>query len=397
MMSRRSTWIAWLVFASMLSGTLLIPAVRPLFAVVHPGHPDAIHAFFSVNMLGAAIGAPLVCWLADRTGSARRMLTMLAIADGILLVACTLSLPLPVVLTIRFVQGAANVGALSILMGATGRSRAPGSHGGGVGLAGAAVVAGIVAGAPVGTLLLAVSPFAPFYAAAACALVVAVSTGVLPASSERARRGSLRALFSRTPLLQVATLFVGAERFVVGCFVVTFSLYAHDELGRSDAQVGALFSWFLVPFALLTWPIGVVAQRVDRSLLIGTGAAIYGASFLLLGQVGPFGLPIVLALAGVASAAIYAPSLCVVAEGTPGPMRSTAMGVVNAGGTLGMLLGTATAGILTMVLVRHGVERADAYVWVFRVAGLVQLVVLAAGLPALRSLSRGDAMAEGAR
>ncbi|MCX5745349.1 MAG: MFS transporter, partial [Proteobacteria bacterium] len=361
---------------------------RPLFAVVHPDHQDGIHAFFSLNMLGAAIGAPLVCWLADRTGGTRRILLLLALTDGILLVVCTLPLPLSIVLTVRCVQGAANVGALSILMGVAGTTRSPGSHGRGIGLAGAAVVAAIVAGAPLWTLLLAVSPFAPFYAAAACAFVVTASVGVLPATSERAPRGSRRGLLAGTPILRVPTLFIGAERFVVGCFVVTFSLYAHNVLGLSDGRVGVLFSWFLVPFAVLMWPMGALAMRLDRGVLLGAGALLYGTCFLLLGEVSAVGLPLLLALAGAASAAVYAPSLCVVAQSTLGPMRSTAMGLANAGGTLGMLLGTATAGIFTMVSAKHGLEPAAGYRWVFRIAGFVQLGVLVVGLPALRSLTR---------
>lgn len=397
MTSRRQTWIAWLVFTNMLSGTLLIPAVRPLFAAVHPDHPDAVHAFFSVNMLGAAIGAPVVGWLADRTGRARPLLATLALVDAILLVACTVPLPLAAVLALRFVQGAANVGALSILMGAGAKMRAADAHRDGIGLSGVAVVVAIVVGAPLGALLVAIGPCAPFYVAAACAASVAGASATLPAAAEPARRGSMQALLTQTPILRVPTLFIGAERFVVGCFVVTFSLYAHDALGRSDAQVGALFSWFLVPFALLTWPFGVAVQRLDRGVLLTLGAAVYAACFLTLGEVGTAALPFVLALAGSASAAIYAPSLCIVAERTPHTMRATAMALANAGGTLGMLLGTATAGLLTVVLAHHGVARADVYPWVFRVAGFVQLAALVVGLPALRALAVAPAHTAGAR
>ncbi len=213
---------------------------------------------------------------------------------------------------------------------------------------------------------------------------------MLAVSTERARRGSLRRLLTDTPILRVPTLFIGAERFVVGCFVVTFSLYAHDVLDLSDARIGALYSWFLVPFALLTWPMGLLTAGVDRGVVLGAGALLYGVCFLLLGSVTGWALPVVLALAGVASAAVYTPSLCVVTERAPYSMRSVAMGLANAGGTLGMLLGTATAGIFTMVMSGRGAAQADVYRWVFQLAGSVQLAVLFIGLPALRSLSRGD-------
>lgn len=106
-----------LALGNVLTGMLLIPAARPLLAARFPGSDSALHAFFSVNMMGAVLGAPLVSWLADRRGSRRAMAVGLSLLDGVLLLCCLLPLPLWAVLALRTVQGAAGVGALSIVMG----------------------------------------------------------------------------------------------------------------------------------------------------------------------------------------------------------------------------------------------------------------------------------------
>lgn len=390
---RQDFIIAALVFCNMLSGTVLIPVVRPFFAMFHPGNEPAMHAFFSANMLGAVVGAPAFALWADRTGQRRRLAGALALADGVLLALCAVKMPIGLLLGIRTLQGAASVGALSLLMGYSPRHASSKGHGGAVGLQGGALVTAIAAGAPLGTLLIRLGPRAPFHGAALLALLVAGASLWLLSDqgTTRAARGSARALLKNSVLLRLPALWIGVERFTVGCFVVTFSLYAHRVLGLSDARVGMLFSCFLVPFALVTWPVAVLASHFDRGLLLAAGALVYGVCFLLLGEVSVAVLPGVLGLAGVASATIYGPSLCLVAAVAPPSLRATAMGLANAAGTLGMLAGTATAGILSVVLLDHGVARGDIYVALFRIAGGAELALLAVSLPVLVATSRGPA------
>lgn len=384
-MPTRAALVPLLVFLNVLSGTLLIPAGRPFLAAVHPGSEGGIHAFFSVNMLGAAVGAPLFAWLADRTGRARGLASALSFADAILLLACILPIPFPAVLGLRTMQGAAAVGSLSIIMSRAGASR-PGGHGAAPALVGSAVVAAIAAGAPVGGWALNWGPIAPVRAAGALALAVAFGCWFLARSASGSRSASAT-VHDRRAILNAVRLpaaIVGVERFAVGCFVVTFSLYAHLG-GVRDGDVARLFTFFLLPFALASWPLGRLAVQMDRGALLLGGLALYGMSFLMLAAVDVRHCAPVLFLAGCASAAIYGPVLCLAATRAPGTARATAMGLVNAGGTLGMLIGTAVAGVTSICLQRMGFDRADAYRVVFRIAGVSQLLVLAV---ALRPLAR---------
>jgi len=382
--------IAILVHCSVLSSTLLIPAVRP-FMAMHSAGDGAMHAFMSVNMLGAIVGAPLLAWLADRSGRRAGLLVALAVLDGGLLLATTLPLGVGWVLALRGLQGAANVGGLSILMGAT-RSRDPKEHGRAMGIAAAAVMAAVALGAPLGTLLLSLGPAAPIVAGGLMQLLVAIDLFARPLQAPPARRRARSpfTMLRRERLLRLPTLWVAAERFAVGSFVVSFALYGHRVLDLSDAEVGILFSWFLLPFALSTYPMARVAERLPRAALVGGGLGGYGLSFVLLGLASPPLLPAVMFVAGLASAAIYAPSLCYASALAPAEERSTSMAMMNAGGSLGMLLGTALAGILSVSLARAGWELGLVYPAIFALAGGVQLLTLAISARGLIALHRAE-------
>ena len=51
-------WLIAAVFLQMLPATLLAPAIRPLFAELHGGAEGPMHAFMSLNMLGAILTTP---------------------------------------------------------------------------------------------------------------------------------------------------------------------------------------------------------------------------------------------------------------------------------------------------------------------------------------------------
>ena len=170
-MDHRRTWrVAALVFGTMLSSTLLIPAVRSYVALRHGGQDSVMHAFMSVNMLGAIIGAPLLSAFADRTGRRRSLAVTLLYLDGLLLWACAAPLPSEVVLGLRGLQGAANVAGLSLLLSAV-RGSGPG-HGKAMGMAGAAIIVAVACGSPIGTLVLSWSSLASLLVGGALQVVV---------------------------------------------------------------------------------------------------------------------------------------------------------------------------------------------------------------------------------
>ena len=111
-------WLIAAVFLQMLPATLLAPAIRPLFAQVHAGAEGPMHAFMSLNMLGGILITPLIARLASSGSAASlgRWVMLLAGLDALLLIAVSMPLATPLVLVLRTIEGAAHLGAASLLL-----------------------------------------------------------------------------------------------------------------------------------------------------------------------------------------------------------------------------------------------------------------------------------------
>jgi MFS family permease len=375
--------IATLIFVQMLPATLVAPAIRPLFAMHHGGVEGAMHAFMAVNMAGAFLAAPLIGLRADRGGVGARALALLCLTDGLLFFAFAAGGATGSILALRFLEGAAHVGASTLLLArAAGLARSTGRPGI-MGLAGGALMMAIAAGNGLGGLLVGVDPRLPFVVAGAigCAVAVAVAAGAADVQAPVALAPQVspwRVLRRRASLrIPVAAAFVA--RFTVGALVVTFALFAHRAHGLSDRHIGGLFALLTFPFALGTYPLGRLADRVSPGALLAVGGVVYAAALLALGEVAAPVLPIVMVTAGLASAAIFAPILTYGARLGGEGGRATAMALINAAGCLGMLLGPAAAGIVSHLY--GAVDPVAGYRVVFRMAALSVVVWLAVGAP----------------
>jgi MFS family permease len=347
--------IAALVFVQMLPATLLAPAVRPFFAAAHRGDISAMHAFMSLNMIGAAIGALVI----SRTVRARpnRWLAALCIVDALLMVAMAAPVPTHALLVLRTLEGAAHVGASSLLLACAGHLRQEYGYRRAMPMAGAALMIAIAAGSALGAVTVAVDVRAPFVVAAVTLLGVAVAGARTPlaigrteAPPEEAAAAPVAPLLLAGGTFRVAlgAAFVG--RFVIGCIVVSFALFAHGVHHLSDAKVGSLFALLTFPFAFATYPAGRLAERFSRALLLASGGVVLGLALFALGRVPTAALPAVMIVAGIGCAAVFAPTLCYAATAGSAAGRARAMGWVNAAGCLGMLLGPMVSGILAAAL-----------------------------------------------
>ncbi|HJL19484.1 MAG TPA: MFS transporter, partial [Sandaracinaceae bacterium LLY-WYZ-13_1] len=387
----RLPWdLAVLVFLQMLPATLVAPAIRPLFAANHGGAEGPMHAFMAVNMVGAAVAAPLLAGWARRRGSARGALVWLCGADAVLLGAVTLPLPVHAVLALRTLEGAAHVGAATLLlarMSTVGRAMGQGRA---MGLAGGALMMAVATGSALGGLFVGLSPAAPFWLGAVLAAAVGATVALRPSARLRVDEASVRRRLPRLPrALWPAVSLAFVARFTIGCLVVTFALFAHGVHALSDAAVGGLYALLTYPFALATYPAARLGERIPRACLMGGGAVVYAGAIAGLGFVGTAWLPVAMGVAGLASAAIFASILCDAGELAGAEGRSAAMGWVNAAGCLGMVAGPAVAGIASAVLrPEHGAAFAQRTV--FLIAAGSVTVWLALSLRAIVARARAS-------
>ncbi|MCU0698630.1 MAG: MFS transporter, partial [Myxococcaceae bacterium] len=317
--------IALSVMAAMIPATIVIPVIRPLIAAGWPGADWVFYAFMAVNLLGACVLGPVLAVKAERLGRRRHFAAGLALVDGVMVAAVAFMPPLPVMLALRFVQGAASVAAVSLLMGAA-RGRTQSSAA--TGLIGSSVVLALVVGIPLGAILGRNDPSLPLLVGGAFGALAAL--GAWRSLPEGASSRLAAAAVWRLPGVRAPIVAVGLERFSVGLFTVTLQLFAFHVLSTPDGTTSRWFSIFLVCFAVATVPFTRLGDRVPRWGLVACGTVAYAVMFFLLPVVGSAWMPAALVLGGVGSAAIYGPSLSLVGRNVPPEARGSAMSLMNA-------------------------------------------------------------------
>ncbi|MET0792899.1 MAG: MFS transporter [Polyangiaceae bacterium] len=374
---------AALAFASVLSGTSLIPIVRPLMSWIAPGNESAGHAFMALNLLGGVLAAPVIVRAARRASGRSKLVTRLALADGALLLLIALRLPLAATLAVRTIQGALNIGVLSLLTGAV-RAGDDSSRGSRYGLLGTAMMLAVALGAPLGTLCLTLGLRAPLVLSAALNFAVALC---VPSAQLDERELVVATSWSFRPVWRPA-LWVFAERFSVGLFVVTFAFHVRSCLAVSDAKCGWMLTAFLVPFALAVYPAGRITDRIEGAVVGAVGLSLYGLGFLALSAATPAQLLLLMPVLGLSSAAIFASAMREAAGAPDSESRVVAMSWLNSAGNLGMMLGTALAGVVSALSRAQGAGPHSAHVVVFGIAGATSLCVAALTLCVLLATQR---------
>lgn len=309
-----------------------------------------MHAFMSLNMVGAVLLVPqLGRWL-DRGLDPRKALVVLAALDAALLLAIAQPWDVRVILALRTLEGAAHVGAATVLLSeAAALARSQGRRA--MALAGAAIIFAVALGSALGGVLVRLSVQAPFWAGSALALGVAAwaARSTLPdvrrEDSAPTSFGSV--LRDKGLWVPLWAAFVG--RFTVGCVVVTFALFAHKQHALSDSAIGFLFSALTLSFAVAMYPTGHLAERWSRASLLAAGGFGYGCCLLFLGYAPAGLLPLVMIGAGTSSALLYGVTLCYAAQLGGTESRGKAMAAVNAAGCFGMLLGPPCAGVMAAI------------------------------------------------
>lgn len=382
MVDRDRVALAGVVFAVLFAQVLLYPGVPDLVEALGGtpadwgGDVGAILAagkwFLTAEFLGFVLFASLWGAGSDAVGRRTPLIAggaVLGAAGYLALVAVPVAgAPYGAVLALRFLQGAATIGALSLAI--TTLMDLPGGHGRNMGAAGIAIGVGTALGAPVGGQLSAAGPLVPLYGAALLLVAAAALAAALPDRAPEGTRGVLAAVagLRARPALGLPYAFGFVDRLTAGFFALVGTVYFRAVLGLGPPGTGLMLGLFFAPFALLQYPFGSLSDRVGRVGPVALGSMAYG-----LAIVGVFLAP-TLAATGVAMVAVgvfgalVAPAtMALVTDIADERERGVAMGGFNVFGSLGFLAGVvggatvaASAGFGAAFLVVGAVEVAIA-------------------------------------
>jgi MFS family permease len=371
--------------------TMPVPVLREL---VHDrfGVSELLTSLFmSINMVGALVAAPLVGALVDRVGRRRAILTAALLFDALCFFALTAPIPFGLFLGVRFVEGCAHIGALSVLLAAASNALAPAQRGRAMGLVGGSMMLGVALGAPIGGLLGRSGALLPLEVGGsvllACAGFAWVAVRDRGAGDARPGFAQIVAALRAHPTILVPLAFSFADRFTVGFFTTTFSLYVRRIHELEPAQIGFAIAIFMLPFALLSYPVGRLAERGHLVALLCGGSLVYAAATATVGYAAPPGLYLLMFGIGVTAAVMFVPSMLLTTQLAPESIRATALGAFNAAGSLGFVLGPVSGGLISQQ-VADGAGWEAGYRAAFAAAGASVALCVLATFPILWRIAR---------
>ncbi len=149
-------------------------------------------------------------------------------------------------------------------------------------------------------------------------------------------------------------------------FPDTLLLLRADDLGLNFAGVVFVYVLYNISYAVLSYPAGVVSDRLGRRLVFGVGLVVFSAAYLGFGlTTTPAWLWFLLPLYGAYTALTDGVSRAWVADLVPPDERGTALGIQAAVSGVGLLVAGVWAG-----LAWHGTGHIP-----FLVSGVVVAVV----------------------
>jgi MFS family permease len=373
--------LAAVVFAVLFAQVLLYPGIDTLVAALGVGDGlDASMWFLAAEFAAFVAFAGVWGAVSDATGTRTRLILLGALggAVGYAVLAALpgrTSLPFAAVLGLRVAQGAATIGAFSLAM--TMLMDLSGGHGRNMGAAGLAIGLGTALGAPVGGQLYELGPVVPLYAASGLLVVVAGLTLGLEDRVPTTRRRSLARLVAglrHTPALAAPFAFGFIDRLTAGFFALVGTLYFRTVFDLSPGGTGLMLALFFAPFALLQYPMGILSDRVGRTVPILLGSALYGIGVVVVGHAPTLAVVgVAMVAVGVLGATMAPATMALVSDLAADTDRGTAMAGFNAVGSLGFLAG---------ILLGGTVAGAAGYRTAFLAAGGLEVVLAVLAIPA---------------
>lgn len=342
--------IALATFLTLVPLTLVVAGLHELVIVALHGTRGDAHTFTAVNMATGIVGVPIALALFRRRPNLRAWLVGSLLLDAGAFLGMNFATSVPTLLAWRALDGIAHLPAVTLLMVAANRLAGE-KRGATLGLVATALMTGVAVGSPLGGWLVERGPSAVYLSAAALLVIAAVaSLAIPPLPADAQVSGGHRYEWKGGSLVTWMPLAFGfVDRFTVGVFVSTFTLYLSEALRITPSERGALMSLFMVPFALLCWPVGRLADRVGWYAPIVIGTLGFGLTYATYGIVPHGMLAVSMILSGVTSALMFSPNLLLVSELARRSAGEGLFGAFQVAGSFGFLFGPMAGGIAVEV------------------------------------------------
>lgn len=350
--------IAIATFLTLVPLTLLVPALTELVVDRHGGTRFHAHLFVALNQLAGIVAVPLAMRWRRRLGTTRRWVIALLALDAIAFLGMWRAESLGALFAWRALDGLAHLPALTFLMIAA--NRAGGARrGASLGLVATALMFGVGVGLPTGGILAARDPLLVYPVGMVLLGVAALTAIGVPSGAAAAAEGRVpedappasRYRWDRSDLTSWMPLAYGfADRFLIGVFSSSFTIFLAEQHGVGVRERGLLMGLFLLPFALLNWPAGRLADRFGWFRLIIIGNVGFGLVYATYGLLPLAWLPVAMVLSGTLSALMFSPSLVLVSEFARRGVGDGLFGAFQVAGSFGFLAGPVVGGLLVETL-----------------------------------------------
>ena len=378
--------LALATFLCLVPVTLLVPGLHELVVVAHGGTASDAHAFMAVNMIAGMVSVPLTMRALRRsTGNVLGWVMVALAIDAAAFVGMALAPSLGVLYAFRVLDGAAHLSALTLMMVASNRLTGD-RRGGTLGALASAIMVGVGIGSPLGGWLVEMGPMMVYLVGVVLLLAAVAVVKLVPPVPVRMAAGSRYAWNRRSVTAWIPLGYAFLDRFSIGIFVSTFTLYLANEVGLSPHQRGALIALFMLPFALLCYPAGRLADRTGWFGPMLAGNVLFGLTFALYGVLPKEWLPVAMVASGMFSALMFAPNLLLISDLAERGHGEGLFGAFQVAGSLGFLSGPIVGGVL--VAATRGADGLPAYREIFAGVGVLAAALACVCFVACRGLAR---------
>jgi len=376
---------AVLMFVAMLSLTLMAPVIQEFIIDRFNASNTEASMFFSLEMLAYVIFAMIWGSLSDKCGKRKFFIVFGFAGSAVLYFLMAQANTLPILLILRFIQGAITVMAWSLVMTSALDSVPKTSYGKTMGVIGMAMMLGMAFGAPLGGFLAErYNVFVPMYLTSLLFLMGTLISAtqihdVRIENKPDTMLESIKVLIDEKRLA-VPYIFSFVDRFTIAFFIFAFPLYLSHAFGFGGAERGMYQALLLFPLVVFQYPFGRLSDKIGRAPLLVIGSLFYGLEMCLVCFVGKTALIALILSCGVFAAMMFPSSTALAGDISPPNKRGAAIGGFNVFGSLGFVVGFSAAGILSDM---YGYRTS------FVFGGISEILVALIAIPILLKLGFG--------